>query len=199
MSALGSKNTDAIISAALELFKSQGYSSVTVSDICRKAGVPRSSFYSIFSGKDEIITHVLGSLKGDQQSMIADFLNADSDLDRIWALYDRYLTLAMDFGPELTGALLSLELQKPVGLFELYNSFNEWFAKLIFNCQKQGIIRNKNKPEDIVALGIRIAIGAAYEWCLSGGAFNLRDVAISEHETLYDVPPEYRKGKARTN
>ena len=197
MSILSSKNTDAIVAAALELFKTQGYAGVSVSAICRAAKVPRSSFYSIFSGKDEIITHVMRSLKGDQQSMVTEFLSAENDLDRIWALYDRYLSLAMDFGPELTGTLLSLELQKPVGLFEVYNSFNEWFALLIASCQRQGLIRNKNKPEDIVALGIRIAIGAAYEWCLTGGSFDLREVAISEHETLYDVPPEFRRKTTR--
>lgn len=197
MSISSSKNTDAIVSAALGLFKSEGYAAVSVSDICRAANVPRSSFYSIFSGKDEIITHVMRSLKSDQSSMLTEFLSADTDLDRIWALYDRYLSLATDFGPELTGTLLSLELQKPVGLFELYNSFNEWFAKLIANCQRQGLIRNKNKPEDIVALGIRIAIGAAYEWCLTGGSFDLRQVAIGEHEILYDVPAEFRRKTTR--
>lgn len=192
MSVYGSKNTEAIVSAALTLFKSQGYVNVSVSDICRAAGVPRSSFYSIFAGKEEIITHLLRELKDDQQAVFAEFINAENDLDRIWALYDRYLRLAVDFGPELTGTLLSLELQKPVGLFALFNSFNEWFEKLIVNCQRQGLIRNKNRPADIVALGIRIAVGAAYEWCLTGGSFDLRRVAISEHESLYDVPPEFR-------
>ncbi len=193
MSASSSKNTDAIVAAALELFKSRGYAAVSVSDICRAAQVPRSSFYSIFSGKDEIIRHVMRSLKDDKQTILGELLSAKNDLDRIWALYDRYLSLAVDFGPELTGTLLSLELQKPVGLFELYNSFNEWFAALIANCQRQGLIRNKNRPEDIVALGIRIAVGAAYAWCLTGGGFDLRSVAISEHETLYDVPAEFRR------
>lgn len=197
MAVSNSKNTDVIISAALELFKSRGYVNVTVSDICRTAGVPRSSFYSVFAGKEEIITHLMRNLKDDQQTVFAQFINAENDLERIWALYDRYLSLAMQFGPELTGTLLSLELQKPVGLFELFNSFNEWFAKLITNCQRQGLIRNQNRASDIVALGIRIAVGAAYEWCMTGGGFDLREVAISEHEALYDVPPEFRRNAAR--
>lgn len=197
MAVSSSKNTDAIVSAALELFKSWGYVNVSVSDICRAAGVPRSSFYSIFAGKEEIITHLIRNLKDDQQAVFAEFINAKNDLERIWALYDRYLSLAMEFGPELTGTLLSLELQKPVGLFKLFNSFNEWFAKLITNCQRQGLIRNKNRAEDIVTLGIRIAVGATYEWCLTGGGFDLREVAISEHESLYDVPQEFRQSAAR--
>ena len=192
MSLFTSKNTEAIVNAALELFKSKGYVNVSVSDICRAASVPRSSFYSIFAGKEEIITYLLRNLKDDYQSVFSEFLNAKNDLDRIWLLYDRYLTLAMEFGPDLTGTLFSLELQKPVGVFEFFDAFNEWFVKLIRNCQEAGLIRNKNRPEDIVVLGVRIAVGAAYEWCLTGGGFDLREVALAEHEILYDVPPEYR-------
>jgi len=44
-----------------------------------------------------------------------------------------------------------------------------------------------------VKLCIRIAVGAACQWCVSGGGFDLREVAISEHESLYDVPAEFRR------
>ena len=196
MSIFTSKNTEAIVNSALELFKRNGYVNVSVSDICRAASVPRSSFYSIFAGKEEIITYLLRNLKDDYQSVFSEFLNAKNDLDRIWLLYDRYLTLAMEFGPDLTGTLFSLELQKPVGVFEFFDAFNDWFVKLIRNCQEAGLIRNKNRPEDIVVLGVRIAVGAAYEWCLTGGGFDLREVALAEHEILYDVPPEYRRRKS---
>lgn len=193
MSTYASKNTEAIVSAALELFRERGYVNVSVSDICRTAKVPRSSFYSIFAGKDDIIRYLMRNLKEDYQSVFAEFLGAKNDLDRIWLLYDRYLSLTVDFGPELSGTLLSLELQKPVGVFEFFSAFNEWFVKLIGNCQAAGLIRNKNKPEDIVVLGIRIAVGVAFDWCRCGGSFDLREVAIAEHESLYDVPPEYRR------
>ena len=169
MSVYASKNTDIIVSTALTLFRERGYVNVTVSDICRAANVPRSSFYSVFAGKDEIITYLMRNLKEDYQSVFSEFLNAKNDLDRIWLLYERYLRLAVEFGPELTGTLLSMELRKPVGVYEFFGAFNEWFIKLIGNCQAAGLIRNRNKPEDIVVLGIRIAVGAAFEWCRSGG------------------------------
>lgn len=195
MSVINSKNTEAIVSAALKLFRREGYVNVSVSDICREADVPRSSFYSIFAGKDEIITYLLRNLKEDYEAVFAQLIEAKSDLDRIWLLYDRYLSLAIEFGPDLTGTLFALELQKPVGVFDFFDAFNDWFAKLIRNCQEAGIIRNRNKPEDIVELGVRIAIGAAVEWCRTGGAFDLRETALAEHEVLYDVPPEYRRHK----
>lgn len=42
-------------------------------------------------------------------------------------------------------------------------------------------------------LCIRIAVGTACRRCVSGGGFDLREVAISEHESLYDVPAEFSR------
>lgn len=192
MSTANSRNTEKIINAALELFKEKGYANVSVSDISRAAGIPRSSFYSLFAGKDEVIVYVLQGMKGDYQDILSRLASAKSDLERIWMIYDRYLQLTMEFGPDLTSTLMELELREKIGIFDFTDFLSPWLAKFVKNCQDAGLIRNQNKPEDIVVLGMRVAIGAAYEWCRSGGDFNLRQRALSEHEMLYDVPPEYR-------
>ncbi len=193
MKVVHSKNRDAISAAALELFKEKGFDGVGVSEICRRANVPRSSFYSVFGGKEDIIIYMLRDLKEDYASVVSELLEAENDLCRIWLLYDRYLSLATEFGPDLTGTLLALELKNSVGILDLFYAFNDWFVKLIKSCQRQGMIRNPNKPEDIVTLGVRIALGAAYEWSRTNGSFDLRETALREHETLYDVPPQYRR------
>lgn len=59
-----SKNTDRIVSAAIDLFRRKGYSSVMVKDICREAGVSTSSFYFVFSGKDDVLLCLLRGHKG---------------------------------------------------------------------------------------------------------------------------------------
>lgn len=192
MGASNSRNTDKIINAALELFKEKGYANVSVSDISRAAGIPRSSFYSLFASKDDVIIYVLQRLKGDYQDILSQLASAKSDLERIWMIYDRYLQLTMDFGPDLTSTLMELELREKIGIFDFTAVLAPWLSKFVKNCQDAGLIRNQNKPEDIVNLGIRIAIGAAYEWCRSDGSFDLREKALSEHEILYDVPPEHR-------
>ena len=189
MGASNSRNTDKIINAALELFKEKGYANVSVSDISRAAGIPRSSFYSLFASKDDVIIYVLQRLKGDYQDILSQLASAKSDLERIWMIYDRYLQLVIDFGPGLTSTLMELELREKIGIFDFTAVLAPWLSKFVKNCQDAGLIRNQNKPEDIVNLGIRIAIGAAYEWCRSDGSFDLREKALSEHEILYDVPP----------
>ena len=54
-------------------------------------------------------------------------------------------------------------------------------------------------------LCIRIAVGTACRWCVSvlllqkaschtfERGFDLREVAISEHESIFDVPAEFRR------
>lgn len=193
MKVVNSKNREAISAAALKLFKEKSYESVGVSEICRLANVPRSSFYSVFGGKEDIIIYMLRNLKEDYSSVFSELMEAENDLQRIWMLYDRYLKLAVEFGPDLTGTLLALELKNPIGILDLFYAFNEWFVKLIKSCQQRGMIRNATNPEDIVTLGVRIALGAAYEWSRTNGSFDLRETALHEHEILYDVPPEYRR------
>lgn len=192
MSAANSKNTDKIVNASLKLFKEKGYANVSVSDISRAAGIPRSSFYSLFAGKDDVIIYMLEGMKGDYQQVLTQLASAKNDLERIWMIYDKYLMLTMDFGADLASTLMELELREKIGIFDFTEVLTPWLVTLVRNCQNLGYIRNQNSPENIVNLGMRIAIGAAYEWCRMGGGFNLRDRALSEHEILYDVPPEYR-------
>ena len=192
MSAANSKNTDKIVNASLKLFKEKGYANVSVSDISRAAGIPRSSFYSLFAGKDDVIIYMLEGMKGNNQQVLTQLASAKNDLERIWMIYDKYLMLTMDFGADLASTLMELELREKIGIFDFTEVLTPWLVTLVRNCQNLGYIRNQNSPENIVNLGMRIAIGAAYEWCRTGGAFNLRDKALSEHEILYDVPPEYR-------
>lgn len=192
MSAANSKNTDKIVNASLKLFKEKGYANVSVSDISRAAGIPRSSFYSLFAGKDDVIIYMLEGMKGDYQQVLTQLASAKNDLERIWMIYDKYLMLTMDFGADLASTLMELELREKIGIFDFTEVLTPWLVTLVRNCQNLGYIRNQNSPENIVNLGMRIAIGAAYEWCRTGGGFNLRDRALSEHEILYDVPPEYR-------
>lgn len=192
MAVSSSKNTDKIIKAALELFKEKGYAEVSVSDISRAAGIPRSSFYSLFASKDDVIIYMLEGLKGDYQTMLSQIVSAKNDLERIWMIYDKYLQLTMELGVDLVSTLMELELRDKIGLFDFTEELFPWLVTLVKNCQEAGMIRNQNTPENVVTLGMRIAIGAAYDWCSSRGEFDLRAAALSEHEILYDVPPEYR-------
>ena len=191
-----SKNTEKIVTAAMALFQSRGYASVMVKDICREAGVSHSSFYAVFTGKDDVLLHVLRGFKDDFEGTMRSLLLAEGELEKLWILYVKYLSPAEEFGPELTGAMLSLELAGKLsvtGAVEEYMSrYMEYFLRFIANCQGAGIIRNRGEPAALMALGIKLTFFIVYEFCVSQGGFPLRERAFEAMENLFDIDPAHR-------
>ena len=191
-----SKNTEKIVAAAMGLAQSRGYASVTVKDICREAGVSHSSFYAVFTGKDDVLLHVLRGFKDDFEGTMRSLLLAERELEKLWILYVKYLSLAEEFGPELTGAMLSLELAGKLsvtGAVEEYMSrYMEYFLRFIANSQSAGIIRNRGEAAELMALGIKLTFFIVYEFCVSQGGFPLRERAFAAMENLFDIDPAHR-------
>lgn len=191
-----SKNTERIVSAAMELFAQQSYASVMVKDICQAAGVSHSSFYSVFTGKDEILLYILRGYKDDFEGTMRLLLDKDSDLEKLWMLCAKYLSLAESFGPDLMAAMFSLELRGKLDLtlaiHEYADKYMDWFVRFARNCQATGIIRNQGSAESLVPIGMKLTFFIVYEWCISKGVFALRDQAIEALEAFYDIDPAYR-------
>lgn len=187
-----SKNSDAIVKATKELIKEKGYHDVSVNEICQRANVSRSSFYSVFSGKDEVVVHMVRSLKEDTPVVLNRILAADNDLERIWSLFDTYLNVALEFGPDVMGSLLAIDMQESIGFIQQFYLYNDWFCTLVKNCQQKGIIQNQDNCSDIVDAAVYAAFGIAYEWCRAHGNFDLREKAFTSHEAIYNVHPDYR-------
>ncbi len=189
-------NTEKIITSAMELLRNNAYSDVMVKDICRKAGVSRPSFYSVFSGKDDILMHVLRGYKDDFEGTMRALLCAGSSLEKLWVLYDKYLALADYFGPHLLSAMFTLELEGKLrftsGVDEYLSRYIEWFVRFVRDCQSEGVIRNSGSAEKLVPVGEKLAFFVVFEWCASGGEFDLRERAFDVIEDFYDVAPERR-------
>lgn len=192
MSEKASRSKEKIADAALGLFSQKGYDEVSVKDICALCGIPRSSFYLAFSGKADILAYKLQSVKDNFQQSMPDFICAQNDFERIWFLTDAYLKTAVAFGSEISKQYFILELKGTSGLFSLLEAFNDWLIQLTFNCQKQGIVRNKTDPALLVPMQLSIAKSHLFDWVCSNGAFPLRQTVRNSLEVFLDVSPEYR-------
>lgn len=90
-----------IIDAAIPLFRELGYDNVSINSICKAAGIARSTFYLTFSGKKDIISKTLANVYLERDTVFEEFICAANDFERIWMLFDRYLQIAIRFGPIL--------------------------------------------------------------------------------------------------
>lgn len=180
-------NRLAILKSARNLFKEKGYETVTIRDICEKSGVPRSSFYLMFSNKKDILKAMLDEVKVDFQTKINDFIQAPNDYERIWFLTASYLKVAEDFGPKLTRAVLDLDFDGENGLLDTIESFNGWLIALIGNAQKAGLIQNALEPHDLLQLQLAVSKGLLLDWVRSNGTFNLQKTVRAYFDKLLQI------------
>ena len=194
-----SKHEKQIIEAALKLFREKGYENVTVNDICTQAGIARSTFYINFSNKREIVDRLIADARLDREVFFGDFVAAENDFERMWILCDRYLTVALEFGPEVVATLFSMELMGEPDILDLTHQVDEWMIRLCSNAQKAGIILSPEPAEVIAPLGVSMAYYTTYEWAKRRGSFDLRRVTRRRSEALLNVAAEFRMSEEELN
>lgn len=191
-----SKHTDLIVATAIELFRRKGYASVMVKDICQEAGVSASSFYSVFRGKDDILLCILRGHKDDFEGTMLEMLNAGTNLEKLWVLYNKYLKLAESFGPELTVAMFDLELKRKFSFIkpvkDYIKRYTNWLVHLVEDCQNTNVILNPGKADELVPMAVRPSFYILLEWCVSKEAYSFTERAFMEMETFYNVRQDCR-------
>ncbi len=181
-----------IAKCAIELFKSEVCDSVSVNEICEKANVSRSVFYTMFKGKRGILDYVVSKPQKNDDEGFRRFADAENDFERIWQLFERFIFIALDFGPKLTSRLFIMQFESPRQIRDAVHALDELFATLAKNCAKNGIIETEEPPELLSRIATDLIIHELYVWCSQNGNFSLRERARQYAEIAYHVKPQYR-------
>ena len=192
MQDLSHKVKENIAKCAIELFKSESYDSVSVNEICEKANVSRSVFYTMFKGKRGILDYVVSKPQQNDDEGFRRFADAENDFERIWQLFERFIFIALDFGPKLTSRLFIMQFESPQGIRDAVHALDDLFATLAKNCAKNGIIETEEPPELLSRIATDLIIHELYVWCSQNGNFSLRERARQYAEIAYHVKPQYR-------
>lgn len=192
MQDLSHKVKENIAKCAIELFKSEVFDSVSVNEICEKANVSRSVFYTMFKGKRGILDYVVSKPQQNDDEGFRRFADAENDFERIWQLFERFIFIALDFGPKLTSRLFIMQFESPQGIRDAVHALDDLFATLAKNCAKNGIIETEEPPELLSRIATDLIIHELYVWCSQNGNFSLRERARQYAEIAYHVKPQYR-------
>ena len=192
MQDLSHKVKENIAKCAIELFKSEVCDSVSVNEICEKANVSRSVFYTMFKGKRGILDYVVSKPQKNDDEGFRRFADAENDFERIWQLFERFIFIALDFGPKLTSRLFIMQFESPQGIRDAVDALDDLFATLAKNCAKNGIIETEEPPELLSRIATDLIIHELYVWCSQNGNFSLQERARQYAEIAYHVKPQYR-------
>jgi hypothetical protein len=106
-------------------------------------------------------------------------------------IFNYFVEVGKAYGFELMASIYKSKIDRSTDFYDTLHIFDEWFIKLIRNCQASGIIQNKTNASDLVSLGIQIAIAREYEWCRTKGSSPLHETLRHDMEILCDVSTEY--------
>lgn len=177
---------------AIELFKAHGYSNVSVRQICNAAGVARSTFYSMYRSKDDLVISIYTVEMDSPEKSLEELVHMKNDLERLWAIYSKYVNLALIVWPEVSAALMSIELNNNVGICDAMKKVRRYTVALCQNCQEQGLVMNQWPAEQLIPMVSAAITYETYEWCRCKGDYPLQENARMTFAALLNVPKKYR-------
>ncbi|MST68059.1 TetR/AcrR family transcriptional regulator [Clostridiales Family XIII bacterium RF-744-FAT-WT-3] len=184
--------TEKLKKVAIDLFKAYGYNNVSVRQICNAAGVARSTFYSMYSSKDDLVVSIYTVEMDSPEKSLEELAHMKNDLERLWVFYSKYVNLAITVGPEVSAALMCIELNHNVGICDAMKKIRRYTVALCQNCQEQGLVMNPWPAEQLIPMVSSAITYETYEWCRCKGDYPLKENARMTFEALLNVPEKYR-------
>ena len=165
-----------IFDSALTLMKAKGYQGTTIRDICQKAGVAPSSFYSHFSSKSDLLQDIYARSDGYFSSELLLLLEGNPFFQQLEIYVRAYAQLNIDTGLEMMRVL--------------FNPENEWFSrerpmqktllKVIHMGIESGDLSQDTDPEQLVRDLFIVLRGTCYDWCVREGSYDLEKTMLKQ-------------------
>jgi AcrR family transcriptional regulator len=111
VSAARGSTRDAIVSAALELFREHGFEGTTMRAVADRAGVSVGNAYYYFSSKDELVQGFYDQLVAEHRALALPRLSGRTDLaDRLGTALESWITVAEPYR-EFAGRFFAVAAQ----------------------------------------------------------------------------------------
>jgi len=185
-----------ILQCAIELIKYNGYSKVTIQQICKAAKITKSTFYYHFKSKDHLLEDFTTQIGYDVEQDFSLILMEDTFIKQIWGILKVYFERNILVGPQITKQVFISHLnagdQK-----DFPRSAYAWemMVKLIEKAQNAKEIPNLESPDKICMALYSATRGVCVTWSIENGDFDL----ITEACTIVNTILSPREGFSLTS
>jgi AcrR family transcriptional regulator len=166
-----------IAQAALSIIATRGMRGLSVARVAKKVGIVPSGIYRHFKNKDQMIKAVFDLIEDMLLGNVTTVcLETADSIERLRLLLLRHIRLLreiqaiprMVFSDEVSGG----EPGKKAQAFRIIKRYLDKVAVIIYQGQKEGVIRPGINPEVAAVMFLGLIQPAAVLWHLSEGAFD---------------------------
>ena len=158
-----------IFDKAMAIMSEKGFQGTTVREICAESDIPVGTFYNCYKSKVDILRVIYDS--GDQymQKTVSEEAAGKNAMEKLHVFFRCYAKLNENTGID--------------AMRVLFYPSNEWFShrrpmqemveKFVEEGQASGEIRSDMRAREIMNFVFDIVRGVCYDWCISGGSFDM--------------------------
>lgn len=169
------RTEQAILQAAVELFRAGGYDKVSVRDICKAAGITTGAFYHHFRSKEDLITRGFSPMDDYISQALAGSEDAPIP-EQLRILLVAYASFIESQGWETVSRYYQRRLSDPDA--DLSMDPNRFTLGAMEEClraaEAQGLLTKEVSAEWTADFFFRHFRGVAIDWALHRGSYSLR-------------------------
>lgn len=167
-----------IYRAATEILERNGFAYLTVGNICKVAGVSNGTFFYHFKTKDDLLIYYVYDRFAAFRTL-HKFDEAVKGLDyenRILTFYDYWTDYICELGLDFSSNFYhtknySLDVRRwnqrePISLWN-------YPGECLVSARNDGLLKENQTIEHYVEVLATIMKGVIFDWCLSGGMFDM--------------------------
>lgn len=175
-----------IVKIAKELFKNNGYDSVSIDDICKRCSISKGAFYHHFASKDDIILWIY---RTENEEAVCKALRPYIGVENTLSLLRRYIEAGYENNTiETLRQYLRILSTRKNGkeAFETRESY-KLICSFIEAGKESGELRSDLSFDYCIKMLLSCITGIYLYWCIYDGEYNLNDFAMNVLQTLYDA------------
>lgn len=185
-----------LLKAAIKLVNRDGMKQLTVRNICDEAGLSTGSFYSLFSGKEDLISYYLKYAFVPYREKALVESEPYNPIERILIIYRAYVVYCKDMGLEFVSGLYASN-HNPFFDFLHRDSDDDFIIatvrSYIDEAKKQGLIRKEVDTDKSLLRIAAASTGLLFYWCVFNGKIDLEyevDAAIATYLRSIAIDPD---------
>lgn len=181
-----------VTECAIQLIKQKGYNHTTIPEICKAAGITKSTFYYHFESKNDVLSNFTAHLGYIVNESLPQIILQETYLKQIWAVFLIYFESNEAVGPEIIQQIFVnlLNENKEEGFPYTMSAWNI-VVNLTEKAKAAGQIRNSDNAEKIASALYTAIRGRIMTWAVEKGRFNLVDSCKILFKTILMPADDY--------